>query len=69
MMSEQEVMDMQRRIDEGIRLAHQRLWQRAGSTSQTLIVSRGGKIVEMQPECDSQLVSKAGDPLARRNYK
>lgn len=65
-MKEHEVLEMQRRIDEGIRLAHERLWQRAGSTSQTLIVAREGKIMEMRPEGIFHSVSSNGDPLARR---
>lgn len=69
-MSEREILEMQRRIDEGIRLAHKRLWERAGSQGQSLVVSRGGEIIEMVPEGDRPAVfSIAGDPLARRNNR
>lgn len=69
-MTDQEVLEMQRRIDDGIRLAHKRLWERAGSMCQTLVVSREGKIVEMVPDGNSQIVvDRAGDPLARRNNR
>jgi len=66
-MTDREIKEMQRLIDEGIRLAQQRLWERAGATQQSLIVSREGRILEMVPEVDSCVVSTKGDPLVRRS--
>ena len=48
-MKENEILEMQRLIDEGVRLAQVRLWQRAGVEHQPLVVYRGGKILEMVP--------------------
>jgi hypothetical protein len=36
-MTDIEIMEMQRRIDEGIHLAQKRLWERARNNRQTLI--------------------------------
>lgn len=49
-MSEQEILDMQRRIDEGIRLAQQRLWDWAKKEQQSLIVAHEGKVIEFFPK-------------------
>lgn len=66
-MKEQEILEMQRLIDEGVRRAQCRLWQRAGATGQSLIVCRGGKIMEMIPDVEQSAAdSSCGDPLARR---
>ena len=59
---------MQRRIDEGIQLAHHRLWERAGRTRLSLVVCRKGKVIEVTPEGDCrERANTEGDPLARRN--
>lgn len=66
-MKEQEIIEMQRLIDEGVRKAQSRLWQRAGAAHQSLVVCRGGKILEMVPDVEHPVSdSSAGDPLARR---
>ena len=39
-MKEKEILEMQRLIDEGVRKAQYRLWQRAGAARQSLIVCR-----------------------------
>ena len=49
-MSEKEILEMQRRIDEGIRLAQKRLWERARTTQQALVIYDEGEIVEMVPD-------------------
>lgn len=46
-MSEREVAEMQRKIDRGIRLAQERLIQRAKHDNETLVVALDGKIVEV----------------------
>ncbi|MCH5169119.1 MAG: hypothetical protein J1F27_05705 [Prevotellaceae bacterium] len=67
-MKEKEIKEMQRLIDEGVRRAQCRLWQRAGAARQSLVVCRGGKIVEMVPDIEKYTSdSSNGDPLARRN--
>ena len=67
-MKEREIKEMQRLIDEGVRRAQYRLWQRAGAAHQSLVVYRGGKIVEMVPESELYAAEcNDGDPLARRN--
>ncbi len=67
-MKEREIKEMQRLIDEGVRRAQYRLWQRAGAAHQSLVVYRGGKIVEMVPESEQYAADcNDGDPLARRN--
>lgn len=69
-MSDVEIIELQRRIDEGIRLAHSRLLERASLTRQTLVVCRGGKIMDIVPEeGHHKVLSMAGDPLARRVNK
>ena len=69
-MSEKEILEMQRRIDEGIRLAQKRLWERARSTQQTLVVYNEGEIVEMVPDGESTSANASqGDPLTRRRNR
>ncbi len=46
-MTDKEVEEMMLRIDEGIRLAHQRLLQRAKHDGLTLVVTRNGKLMEV----------------------
>ena len=67
-MTDREIRRMQRRIDEGIQLAHNRLWERAGRTCLSLVVCRNGKVIEVTPEGDChERANTEGDPLARRN--
>ena len=69
-MKEKEILEMQRLIDEGVRRAQSRLWQRAGAAHQSLVVCRGGKIMEMVPEVEQNLADcNSGDPLARRKQR
>jgi len=69
-MKEKEILEMQRLIDEGVRRAQSRLWQRAGAENQSLVVCRGGKILEMVPEVEQSMAdSNSGDPLARRKQR
>ncbi|MBQ8865964.1 MAG: hypothetical protein IJ020_07520 [Bacteroidaceae bacterium] len=69
-MKEKEILEMQRLIDEGVRKAQYRLWQRAGAARQSLVVCRGGKIMEMVPDVDQWVEdSFSGDPLARRKQR
>ena len=63
-MTDDEVKDMQRRIDEGIRLAQQRLWKRAGNARQSLVVLNDGKLQEIIPQVGEKADS-VGDPLNR----
>ncbi len=49
-MSEDEVYEMQRKIDEGIYLAQKRLIERAKHNHTTLVIARGGQVVEVKPE-------------------
>lgn len=49
-MNEREVAEMQQKIDIGIRLAQERLVERARLFHSTLVVARGGKVVELAPE-------------------
>ena len=49
-MSEREVIDMQRRIDEGIVLAQKRRVERSRLFNSTLIVARDGHVMEVAPE-------------------
>ena len=66
-MKEQEILEMQRLIDEGVRKAQSRLWQRAGAARQSLVVCRNGKILEMVPDVEQSMADAGnGDPLARR---
>lgn len=69
-MKEQEILEMQRLIDEGVRLAQARLWQRAGAEGQALVVCRGGKILEMVPDVGDDVADCHNrDPLARHRQK
>lgn len=69
-MNEKEIKEMQRRIDEGIRIAQERLWQRARRYGQTLVVVRDGKIVEFIPDGRPATDSLTqGDPLLQRTSK
>lgn len=49
-MSEDEVYEMQRKIDEGIYLAQERLIERAKHNHTTLVIVRGGQVVEVRAE-------------------
>ena len=69
-MKEKEILEMQRLIDEGVRRAQSRLWQRAGAARQSLVVCRNGKILEMVPDVEQGIGdSDQGDPLARRKQR
>ena len=69
-MKEKEILEMQRLIDEGVRRAQYRLLQRACAQNQTLVVCRGGKILEMVPEVEPSMTdANSGDPLARRKQR
>jgi len=69
-MKENEILEMQRLIDEGVRRAQIRLLQRACAANQALVVCREGKILEMIPEMEQAFQdSNAGDPLARRKQR
>ena len=64
-MNEREIREMQRRIDEGIRLAQQRLWERAGREGRALVVMQDGKLREIVPEAkgESTAAPISSDPL------
>ncbi len=49
-MNELEVAEMQRKIDEGILLAQERLIKRAKHDNLTLVVARNGQVVELSAE-------------------
>lgn len=49
-MNEHEVAEMQRKIDEGILLAHERLIRRAKHDNLKLVIFRNGQIVEISAE-------------------
>lgn len=49
-MSEDEVYEMQRKIDEGIYLAQERLIERAKHNHTTLVIAREGQIVEVSAD-------------------
>ena len=49
-MNELEVAEMQRKIDEGILLAQERLIKRAKHDNLTLVVARNGHVVELSAE-------------------
>ena len=49
-MNDREVAEMQQKIDIGIRLAQERLVERARLFHSTLVVERGGRVVELAPE-------------------
>ena len=69
-MKEQEILEMQRLIDEGVHRAQFRLLQRAGAAHQSLVVCRDGKIMEMVPELKQSFTDgNVGDPLARRKQR
>ena len=69
-MKENEILEMQRLIDEGVRRAQCRLLQRAGAANQSIVVYRGGKIMEMVPKVEQSIpYSNEGDPLARRKQR
>jgi len=69
-MKEKDILEMQRLIDEGVRRAQSRLWQRAGIANQSLVVCRGGKILEMVPEVEQAVADcYSADPLARRKQR
>jgi hypothetical protein len=50
LMTEAEVVEMQRKIDKGIRLAQTRLIERARHNRTTLVVMRHNKVVELTPD-------------------
>ena len=64
-MNDREIREMQRRIDEGIRIAQERLWERAGREGHSLVVVQDGKIREIVPEATSGHAgtSVLADPL------
>ncbi len=68
-MNRKEMLEMQRRIDDGIRLAHKRLLERASATRQPLVVNRGGRIVDFLPEASSAAPGTPGNPLARKENR
>ena len=49
-MNEREVAEMQQSIDRGILLAQERLVERSRLFHTTLVVARGGQVVELMPE-------------------
>lgn len=49
-MSDREISEMQRCIDEGIVLAQERLVQRSRLFQSTLVVTRNGRVVELLPD-------------------
>ncbi|MBR1681868.1 MAG: hypothetical protein IJ700_00645 [Bacteroidaceae bacterium] len=49
-MNDREIKEMQQRIDQGIVLAQQRLVERSRLFHSTLVVTRGGKVVELLPD-------------------
>lgn len=65
-----DLLDLQRRIDEGILLAQRRLACRAKRDNLALVMCREGEIVEMVPEpVDEEDYGRCGDPLSRTRYK
>ncbi len=69
-MKENEILEMQRLIDEGVRRAQIRLLQRACAANQSLVVCREGKILEMVPQVEPNMSDAgSGDPLARRKQR
>ena len=68
-MMARDLLDLQRKIDEGILLAQRRLACRARMDNQPLIMFRGGEIVEMIPEEEEEMTGRCGDPLLRTRYK
>ena len=49
-MSEIEIIEMQKKIDQGILLAQERLVERSRLFHSTLVVAREGKVLELMPE-------------------
>ena len=49
-MNDREIKDMQQRIDRGIVLAQERLVERSRLFHSTLVVNRGGRVVELLPD-------------------
>lgn len=49
-MSDREVFEMQQKIDRGILLAQERLVERSRLFKSTLVVARGGRVMEVQPD-------------------
>ena len=49
-MSDREVIEMQRRIDQGIILAQQRMVERARLFGTTLVVCREGQVMDLSPD-------------------
>lgn len=69
-MNGRELLDLQRKIDEGILLAQKRLACRARMDNLALVMYRGGEIVEMIPEeVENEETGRCGDPLSRTRYK
>lgn len=69
-MTDNEIREMERRIDEGIRLAQRRLVQRAIYDRQALVFSQNGRIVEQIPQGSPDVTrSSDGDPMKRYRYK
>lgn len=50
LMSEDEIYEMQRKIDEGIYLAQTRLIERARHNRTTLVIARNGQVVEVMAD-------------------
>ena len=69
-MTDKEILEMEIRIDEGIRLAQRRLIQRAIYDHQALVFSQNGKIVEQVPQGSPDTARNSdGDPMYRYRYK
>ena len=69
-MKEQEILEMQRLIDEGVRKAQYRLLQRACAAGQSLVACRNGKLLPLVPDVEQALADgNSGDPLARRKQR
>jgi len=49
-MSDREIYEMQQKIDRGIVLAQERLVERSRLFHSTLVVARGGQVVELLPD-------------------
>ena len=64
-MTDKEIREMQRRSDEGIRQAQERLWERARFNHQSLVVVQDGEIREVVPESENNNAptSTMSDPL------
>ncbi len=69
-MTDNEIREMERRIDEGIRLAQRRLVRRAIYDRQALVLSQNGRIVEQIPEGSPDTMRNSdGDPMQRYRFK